>query len=83
VAGFIIAEGVLILLSFVAIVFNSPLLALPTLLSMCLLVFVVRWYLRRATKGYVTEGGTYSRINAGVTETVEGSRTVEAPVPHR
>jgi ABC-type multidrug transport system fused ATPase/permease subunit len=73
-----ILEGVLILLSFVAIVINSPLLALPTLLSMCLLVFVVRWYLRRATKGYVTEGGTYSRINSGVTETVEGARTVEA-----
>ncbi len=73
-----ILEGVLILLSFVAIVLNSPLLALPTLLSMFLLIFVVRWYLQRATKGYVTEGGTYSRINAGVAETVEGARTVEA-----
>ena len=75
--GFIL-QGVLILLSFVAIVINSPLLALPTLISMCLLVFVVRWYLRRATKGYVTEGGTYSRINSTITETVEGARTVEA-----
>jgi ABC-type multidrug transport system fused ATPase/permease subunit len=73
-----ILEGVLILLSFVAIIINSPLLALPTLVSMCLLVFVVRWYLRRATKGYVTEGGTYSRINSTITETVEGARTVEA-----
>jgi len=73
-----ILEGVLILLSFVAIIINSPLLALPTLVSMCLLVFVVRWYLRRATKGYVTEGGTYSRINSTISETVEGARTVEA-----
>ena len=73
-----ILEGVLITLSFVAIVANSPLLAIPTLVSVGLLVFVVRWYLRRATKGYVTEGGTYSRINSTITETVEGARTVEA-----
>jgi ABC-type multidrug transport system fused ATPase/permease subunit len=73
-----ILEGVLIALSFVAIVANSPLLAVPTLVSVGLLVFVVRWYLRRATKGYVTEGGTYSRINSTITETVEGARTLEA-----
>ena len=29
-------------------------------------------------KGYLTEGGTYSRINTTLTETVEGARTVEA-----
>ena len=40
--------------------------------------FQVRRYLRRAPKGYLTEGGTYSRINTTLTETVEGARTVEA-----
>ena len=35
-------------------------------------------YLQRAPKGYITEGGTYSRINTTLTETVEGARTVEA-----
>ncbi len=73
-----ILEGVLIVLSFGAMAVNSPLLAVPTLVSVAALVFIVRWYLRRATKGYITEGGTYSRINSGVTETVEGARTVEA-----
>jgi ABC-type multidrug transport system fused ATPase/permease subunit len=32
----------------------------------------------RAPKGYLTEGGTSSRINTTLTETVEGARTVEA-----
>ncbi len=73
-----ILEGVLIVLSFGAMAVNSPLLALPTLVSVVALVFIVRWYLRRATKGYITEGGTYSRINTGITETVEGARTIEA-----
>jgi ABC-type multidrug transport system fused ATPase/permease subunit len=73
-----ILEGVLIVLSFGAMVVNSPLLAVPTLLSVAALVFIVRWYLRRATKGYITEGGTYSRINSTITETVEGARTIEA-----
>lgn len=73
-----ILEGVLIVLSFGAMIVNSPLLAVPTLLSMTALVFVVRWYLVRAIKGYITEAGTYSRINSTITETVEGARTVEA-----
>ncbi len=73
-----ILEGVLIVLSFGAMIVNSPLLALPTMVSVVALVFIVRWYLRRATKGYITEGGTYSRINSTITETVEGARTIEA-----
>ena len=43
----------------------------------------VRRYLRRAPKGYITEGATYSRINTTLTETVEGARTVEALGPVR
>ena len=38
----------------------------------------MRRYLKRAPKGYITEGGTYSQINSSLTETVEGARTVEA-----
>jgi ABC-type multidrug transport system fused ATPase/permease subunit len=65
-------------LTVVAMVFNSPLLALPLLAVWPLLFVSVRRYLRRAPMGYITEGGTYSQINTTLTETVEGARTVES-----
>lgn len=65
-------------LSIVAMVLNSWLLAAPTLLLICLSMLQVRRYLRRAPRGYITEGATYSRINTSLTETVEGARTVES-----
>ena len=43
----------------------------------------LRWYLARAKDGYLREWATYSRINATLTETVEGARTVEALGPGR
>ncbi len=52
--------------------------ALPCLLGVPALVIGLRWYLRRAKDGYLRESATYSRINATLTETAEGSRTVEA-----
>lgn len=42
------------------------------------LVVGLRWYLARAKNGYLRESATYSQINATLTETVEGARTVEA-----
>jgi ABC-type multidrug transport system fused ATPase/permease subunit len=65
-------------LSVIAMLFNSVLLALPSLLVISTSYVAVRSYLRRAPKGYITEGSTYSRINTTLTETVEGARTVEA-----
>lgn len=65
-------------LTVVAMLINSPLLALPILVSVVPLWIAVRRYFRRAPMGYITEGGTYSKINTSLTETVEGSRTVEA-----
>jgi ABC-type multidrug transport system fused ATPase/permease subunit len=50
----------------------------PLLLAVPALVVGVRWYLRRAKDGYLAEGASYSAINAGLTETVEGARTAEA-----
>ncbi|GAB3199436.1 ABC transporter ATP-binding protein [Nocardioides hungaricus] len=52
--------------------------ALPCLLGVPPLVLGLRWYLRRAKDGYLRESATYSQINATLTETVEGARTVEA-----
>ncbi|MGI8769170.1 MAG: ABC transporter ATP-binding protein [Propionibacteriaceae bacterium] len=73
-----IISGLTVLLTFAALVINSWLLALPTLVLVGLSMIQVRRYLQRAPKGYITEGGTYSRINTTLTETVEGARTVEA-----
>ncbi|MGB0101161.1 MAG: ABC transporter ATP-binding protein, partial [Nocardioides sp.] len=52
--------------------------ALPCLLGVPPLVIGLRWYLKRAKAGYLRESATYSQINATLTETVEGARTVEA-----
>ncbi len=51
---------------------------LPCLLGVPPLVIGLRWYLARAKDGYLRESATYSQINATLTETVEGARTVEA-----
>lgn len=51
---------------------------LPCLLGVPPLAIALRWYLKRAKDGYLWESGTYSVINASLTETVEGARTVEA-----
>ena len=53
-------------------------MALPCLLGVPPLVIGLRWYLARAKDGYLRERASYSRINATLTETVEGARTVEA-----
>lgn len=67
-----------VVLSIGAMLLNSVVLAVPALLTFATSAGSVRRYLRRAPKGYITEGATYSRINTTLTETVEGARTVEA-----
>ncbi|HEX6149805.1 ABC transporter ATP-binding protein [Nocardioides sp.] len=67
-----------VVLSVVAMLLNSVLLAVPSLLVIATSYAAVRSYLRTAPKGYITEGATYSQINTTLTETVEGARTVEA-----
>ena len=42
------------------------------------LVVGTRWYLERAPPGYLWERAAYATLTGGVTETVEGARTVEA-----
>ncbi len=67
-----------VVLSIGAMLLNSVVLAVPALLTFATSAWAVRGYLRRAPKGYITEGATYSRINTTLTETVEGARTLEA-----
>ncbi|NYD40788.1 ABC transporter transmembrane domain-containing protein [Nocardioides panaciterrulae] len=64
--------------TFVAAVGVGWWVALPCLLGVPPLVAGLRWYLARAKAGYLRESASYSRINATLTETVEGARTVEA-----
>jgi ABC-type multidrug transport system fused ATPase/permease subunit len=52
--------------------------ALPCVLGVPPLVIGLKWYLARAKAGYLRENASYSAINATLTETVEGARTVEA-----
>ena len=73
-----IIASITVVLTLVAMVSNSLVLSLPSIVLMGLALLQVRRYLKRAPKGYLTEGGTYSRINTTLTETVEGARTVEA-----
>jgi ABC-type multidrug transport system fused ATPase/permease subunit len=61
-----------------ALALVSPLLVLPCLVGVPVLFGASRWYLRRAHAGYLREASSYSRLNEGLADTVEGARTVEA-----
>jgi ABC-type multidrug transport system fused ATPase/permease subunit len=61
-----------------ALVLVGPLLALPCLVAVPLLWASTRWYLRRAPAGYLRENAAWADVLEGLTETVEGARTVEA-----
>jgi ABC-type multidrug transport system fused ATPase/permease subunit len=56
----------------------SPLIMLPMLVAVPILWVATRWYLRRARDGYLRENAAYADMTEGLTETVEGARTIEA-----
>ncbi|MES4903688.1 MULTISPECIES: ABC transporter ATP-binding protein [unclassified Streptomyces] len=66
-----------ILLTLGAIALAGPLLLLPSLVAVPVLWASTRWYLRRARPGYLRASASYSRLTEGLTETVDGARTVE------
>ena len=74
---FVIAS-VQAVLTVVAIILNSWLLALPLIVAFVPQFFFVRHYITHAPKGYITMGRFYSMVNSTLTETIEGVRTVEA-----
>ncbi|MCO6006595.1 ABC transporter transmembrane domain-containing protein [Actinoallomurus purpureus] len=61
-----------------ALVLVGPLLALPCLVGVPLLWCGTRWYLKRARDGYLRENEAWGGVTAGLTETVDGARTIEA-----
>ena len=56
----------------------SPLVASAMLASAPVLWLSTRWYLRRAPDGYLRERAAYAVVTAGLAESAEGARTVEA-----
>nr|WP_196415084.1 ABC transporter ATP-binding protein [Actinoplanes aureus]MBG0563295.1 ABC transporter ATP-binding protein [Actinoplanes aureus] len=62
----------------VALLLVSPLFAVPLLIGVPIMVVGTRWYLRRAPAAYLRQNAAYSDVTEGLTETVEGARTVEA-----
>ena len=65
-------------LTLVAAFITAPLVALPCIIVFPLLAFSTRWYLKRAPQGYLRERRVYSHMFAGMTETLEGGRTIDA-----
>ena len=65
-------------LTLVAAFVTAPLVALPCLVVFPSLFVATRWYLKRAPQGYLRERRVYSHMFAGITETLEGGRTIDA-----
>jgi ABC-type multidrug transport system fused ATPase/permease subunit len=74
----VLVTATTILLTAVAALVTSPLLAVGLLAGLPLLLPVTRWYLRRAAPACLHESAAYATLNGTITESVEGARTVDA-----
>ncbi|GAA1617947.1 ABC transporter ATP-binding protein [Catellatospora bangladeshensis] len=70
--------AVTLILTAGALIWLSPLLALPCLVGAPIIIGGARWYLRRAPKAYLRENAASSEVIDGLTETFDGARTTEA-----
>ena len=74
----IFVAAVTVTITVVAAFLTGWMIALAIVVGFPLLWFSTRWYLRYAPDGYLRERATYAVMNGVVTETVDGSRTVDA-----
>ena len=74
----VLVASVTTVLTVVATLAASWLVALPIVIGVPLLWAGTRWYLKRAPAGYLREMASYAVLNGTVTENVEGARTVDA-----
>ena len=74
----VLVSAATIVLTLIAAFAVDPTLALAMLIGIPALLVTTRWYLRRATAGYLRESAAYATLNGTITESVEGSRTVDA-----
>ncbi|NUR58687.1 MAG: ABC transporter ATP-binding protein [Catenulispora sp.] len=65
-------------LTVLALALVSPWAMVPLLVIVPPIWVVLRWYLKRAPAGYLAEGARYADLTDGLTETVDGARTIEA-----
>ncbi|WP_030828942.1 ABC transporter ATP-binding protein [Streptomyces hygroscopicus] len=61
-----------------ALVVVGPLLAFPCLIAVPVLWAAGRWFFGRSRAAFLDQSASYARITEGLTETVEGARTVGA-----
>lgn len=74
----IVIASIMAVLTAVAMVLTSPLLALGALVAVPLLVALSRWYRPRAVPNYERTLASWAAVHASAHETVVGGRTVEA-----
>ncbi|MFF0154912.1 ABC transporter ATP-binding protein [Micromonospora sp. NPDC005203] len=74
----IVISSVQLTLLFGAIFLLHPLLGLAALAGLPSIVAATRWYLRRASPAYLTEGAAAAELTETLTTTAAGARTVEA-----
>ncbi|MGC4814523.1 ABC transporter ATP-binding protein [Micromonospora sp. DT228] len=74
----IVISSVQLTLLFGAIFLLHPLLGLAALAGLPSIVAAARWYLRRASPAYLTEGAAAAELTETLTTTAAGARTVEA-----
>jgi ABC-type multidrug transport system fused ATPase/permease subunit len=65
-------------LTIVAAVIVSPIVALPCIVGLPAIWIGTRWYLRHAPAGYLWERAAYATMTGTVGETIDGGRTVDA-----
>ena len=74
----ILVGSITVVVTLIASVLTSPVVALALLVIPVILWWPTRWYLRRAPAAYALERAQWARLNGVVSESVEGARTVEA-----
>jgi ABC-type multidrug transport system fused ATPase/permease subunit len=67
-----------VVLTLGAVALDSPILLLPCLIVVPPVWLASRWYLRRATAGYLRQNAAWAEMTESLAETTEGARTVEA-----
>jgi ABC-type multidrug transport system fused ATPase/permease subunit len=65
-------------ITFIAMLFISPIGALGVFVAVPILYFSTRRYLRYAAAGYLRERAAYATMSGTISETVDGARTVDA-----
>jgi ABC-type multidrug transport system fused ATPase/permease subunit len=67
-----------VVLTLGAVALDSPVLLLPCLIVVPPVWLASRWYLRRATTGYLRQNAAWAEMTESLAETTEGARTVDA-----